>query len=104
MRTLIDITTCMYHTGIATFTDEEVYIAKALLKAGRADLIGIGCDALIPANPPKVALRARMEKANKSLTEGKYVHTIPNQGQAPAPTPARAGYRPARKTARRRPK
>jgi uncharacterized radical SAM protein YgiQ len=122
-----DIATCMYHTGIDPFTGEEVYIAKglrdrklqrallqffkpenyfevreALLKAGRADLIGLGCDALIPANPPKVALRARMEKANKSLTEGKYVHTIPPRVEAPAPP--RAGYRPARKTARRRPK
>jgi uncharacterized radical SAM protein YgiQ len=122
-----DIATCMYHTGIDPFTGEEVYIAKglrdrklqrallqffkpenyfevreALLKAGRADLIGSGCDALIPANPPKVALRARMEKANKSLTEGSYVHTIPAKGQAP--NPPRAGYRPARKTARRRPK
>ncbi len=62
-----DIATCMYHTGIDPFSGEEVYIAKglkdrklqrallqffkpenyfevreALLKAGRADLIGAG--------------------------------------------------------------
>ena len=117
-----DIATCMYHTGLDPFSGEEVYIAKglkdrklqrallqffkpenyfevreALLKAGRGDLIGSGCDALIPANPPRVALKARMEKANQSLGEGKYVHTIP------APTP-KAGYRPKRKTAKRRPR
>ena len=84
-----DIATCMYYTGIDPFTKKPVYIAKhlrdrklqralmqffkpenyfevreALLKAGRPDLIGAGCDGLIPANPPKAALRARMEKAN----------------------------------------
>ncbi len=120
-----DIATCMYHTGIDPFTLEEVHIAKglkdrklqrallqffkpenyfevreALMKAGRQDLIGSGCDALIPANPPRVALRSRMEKANQSLGEGKYVHTIPNGSKSPQ----KAGYRPNRKTARRRPR
>ncbi len=130
-----DIATCMYHTGIDPFTGEEVFTAKhlrdrklqrallqffkpenyfevreALLKAGRSDLIGSGCDALIPANPPKAALRARMEKANRSVTEGQYVHSIPGTNArtkaAPAPlTPVRAtGYRPARKSAKRRPR
>jgi hypothetical protein len=117
-----DIATCMYHTGLDPFTGEEVYIAKgmrdrkmqralmqffkpenyfmvreALLKAGRGDLIGNGCDCLIPSQPPKAALRARMEKANESLGEGKYVHQIPN------PEP-HTGYRPGRKTARRQDK
>ena len=80
-----DIATCMYYTGIDPFTGEQVYTAKALrdrklqrallqffkpenyfevrealMKAGRQDLIGSGCDALIPANPPRVALQARM--------------------------------------------
>jgi hypothetical protein len=119
-----DIATCMYHTGIDPFTGDEVHIAKglkdrklqrallqffkpenyfevreALLKAGRGDLIGSGCDALIPAHPPKVALKSRMEKANQALGEGKYVHTIPNPGPKP---PQKAGYRPNRKSARRR--
>ncbi len=124
-----DIATCMYHTGLDPFTGEEVYTAKhlrdrklqrallqffkpenyfevreALQKAGRQDLIGSGCDALIPANPPKVALQARMAKANKSVTEGRYVHTIPGEPKtADAPRPA-AGYRPHRQTARRRPR
>jgi radical SAM superfamily enzyme YgiQ (UPF0313 family) len=114
-----DIATCMYYTGIDPFTGKEVYIARglrdrkmqralmqffkpenyfmvreALLKAGRGDLIGSGCDCLIPAQPPKAALRARMEKANQSLGEGKYVHQIP--------TPESKGYRPGRKSAQRR--
>src|SRR3954447_799977 len=115
-----DIATCMYYTGIDPFTKKPVTIARgmhdrklqrallqffkpenyfevreALLKAGRADLIGSGCDCLIPANPPKAALRARMAKANREVTEGRYVHTI--DGAKPAPPPS--GYRPKRKTA-----
>jgi hypothetical protein len=68
----------MYYTGIDPFTGEEVATArklgdrklqrallqffkpenyfevrKALLEAGRADLIGGHCDTLIPAHPPK---------------------------------------------------
>ena len=78
------------HTGIDPLTGEEVFTAKhlrdrklqrallqffkpenyfevreALLKAGRSDLIGSGCDALIPANPPKAALRARKERERR---------------------------------------
>ena len=116
-----DIATCIYHTGIDPFTGEEVYTAKhlrdrklqrallqffkpenyfevreALLKADRADLIGSGCDALIPAQPPREATRARMKKANQALGEGKYVHTIQE--------PTGSGYRPGRKSAKRRPR
>jgi hypothetical protein len=69
-------------------------VREALIQAGRADLIGGGCEALIPAQPPKEALTARSQKANQAA-RGDYVHTIPK--------PARLkGYRPARKTARRR--
>jgi uncharacterized radical SAM protein YgiQ len=103
-----DVATCMYYTGINPFTKEEVYIArnlrdrkmqrallqffkpenyfevrKALLEAGRRDLIGTGCDCLIPAQPPKEALKARIEQAND------HVHTIPKQ---------KRGYRPGRKS------
>ncbi len=114
-----DIATCMYYTGIDPFTGQEVYIArqlrdrklqrallqffkpenyfevrKALELAGRQDLIGSGCDALIPAQPPPAALKARREQAN-SAVRGDHVHTVPN--------PARSkGYRPGRKSARRR--
>ena len=68
----------MYYTGIDPFTKQEVYVARnlrdrkmqralmqffkpenwftvreALIEAGRPDLIGNGCDCLIPANPPR---------------------------------------------------
>jgi Domain of unknown function (DUF3362) len=114
-----DIATCIYYTRLDPLTGQEVHVARglrdrkmqrvlmqflkpendfmvreALLKAGRGDLIGNGCDCLIPSQPPKSALRARMENANESLGEGKYVHQIPN----PEPN---TGYRPGRKTARR---
>lgn len=128
-----DIATCMYYTGIDPFTGEPVYTARnlrdrkmqrallqffkpenyfevreALLKAGRGDLIGSGCDALIPAQPPKAALRARMERASRAVSEGAYVHTIDREGgvgrhDSKAARPAAtAGYRPGRKGARRR--
>jgi uncharacterized radical SAM protein YgiQ len=113
-----DVATCMYYTGIDPFTGKEVYIArqlkdrkmqrallqffkpenyfevrKALEQAGRTDLIGGDCDALIPAVPPKEALRARMERANEAV-RGDHVHAIPQPGN-------KKGYRPGRKTARR---
>src|SRR5262249_42599649 len=78
-----DIATALWHTGIDPFTKKEVYVAKglrdrkmqralmqffkpenwftvreALIQAGRQDLIGNGCDCLIPANPPKEAIEA----------------------------------------------
>jgi uncharacterized radical SAM protein YgiQ len=116
-----DIATCMYYTGLDPFTKEQVYIArnlkdrklqrallqffkpenyfevrKALEQAGRKDLIGNGCDALIPAQPPREALRVRRERATQAV-RGDYVHTIPG--------PARGrGYRPGRKLARRQDK
>jgi uncharacterized radical SAM protein YgiQ len=116
-----DIATAIYYTGIDPFTGEEVYVARglrdrkmqrslmqffkpenyflvreALLKAGRADLIGSGCDALIPAQAPKVAIEARRQQANRAA-EKTYVHEIPNPE-------AGKGYRPGRKTARRQDK
>jgi uncharacterized radical SAM protein YgiQ len=132
-----DVATCMYHTGLDPFTGEEVFIAKhlrdrklqrallqffkpenyfevrdALMKAGRADLIGSGCDCLIPSQPPKAAQRARMAKANRAIAEGRYVHQLDRaagadqtsrSGDAPGrPSPAGAGYRPGRSGARRR--
>ena len=76
-----DVATAMYHTGIDPFTRKPVFIAKhlrdrklqralmqffkpenyfevrkALLQAGRSDLIGGGCDALIPAVAPREAI------------------------------------------------
>lgn len=125
-----DVATCMFYTGIDPFTKQKVYVAqhlrdrklqralmqyfkpenyfevrKALEQAGRQDLIGSGCDALIPAHPPKEAFKARMERANRAF-KGEYVHTIPNDRLAAtrsgALTTRNRGYRPGRKTARRR--
>ena len=36
-------------------------VRKALEQVGRTDLIGGGCDCLIPAQPPKESLAARRE-------------------------------------------
>ncbi len=91
MRMASDIATAIHHTGIDPFTGEEAYVAKAmkdrkmqraimqffkpenyftvregLMQAGRADLIGSGCDCLIPAHPPKEAIKARRRQANEA--------------------------------------
>lgn len=101
-----DVATAMYYTGINPFTKEPVYVAqhlrdrklqralmqffkpenyfdvrKALEQAGRQDLIGSGCDALIPATPPREALDKRRSEANKSL-RGEYVHKVPGEGSS----------------------
>jgi radical SAM superfamily enzyme YgiQ (UPF0313 family) len=114
-----DIAACMYHTGIDPFTGKPVYIAKhlgdrklqralmqffkpenyfevrrALEQAGRQDLIGDGCDCLIPARPPKEALDRRRKQANEKLREQTSGDHIRGKG---AP-----GYRPQRTTARKR--
>jgi hypothetical protein len=68
-------------------------VRKALEQTGRTDLISNGCDALIPAQPPKEPLRVRRERANQAM-RGEYVHTVPNPGRS-------RGYQPGRKTARR---
>src|SRR3989440_2056038 len=126
-----DIATAVYYTGIDPFTGEEVYVAKglrdrkmqralmqffkpenyfmvreALLKAGRGDLIGNGCDCLIPSQPPKQAIEARRRQAN-GTAEGDHYHSVANPakgepvGERGLPNP---GYRPGRKTARRQDK
>jgi uncharacterized radical SAM protein YgiQ len=131
-----DIATCMYYTGIDPLTGQEVYIARhlrdrrmqrallqyfkpenyfevrrALIEAGRADLIGNGCDCLIPAHPPPEALQARRERANAALrgeteTPDDHYHTPSNPAKGEKPGERglpRRGYRPGRKTATRRP-
>ena len=117
-----DIATCMFYTGLDPFTKKPVQVAKglrdrklqralmqffkpanyfevreALLQAGRADLIGGGCDALIPTNPPKEALDAKRKRANAALTNADHYHTVPTPGK-------KRGYRPGRKTQTRQPK
>jgi hypothetical protein len=137
-----DIATCMYHTGIDPMTGKEVQVVKALkdrkkqrallqffkpenwfdvraalLEAGRADLIGKGCDALIPSDPPAEALAAKRDKAQRAVT-GDHYHAVANPSKSRgAINPAQSGkggpnsprgqakpkgYRPNRATASRR--
>ncbi len=114
-----DIAACMYYTGLDPFTKKPVHIAKhlrdrmlqrallqffkpenyfevrrALEQAGRQDLIGNGCDCLIPSQPPKAALDRRRRRANVTLgdqIEGDHIRAKPGRG-----------YRPQRKTAVKR--
>ena len=111
----LDIATSMYYTGLDPFTLKPVFIAKALRdrksqralmqffkpenyfevrdalrSVNRMDLIGEGCDCLIPSKPPKEAVDRRREDANKRF-RGEYVHTIPNpKDQSPESTPSTA--------------
>ena len=124
-----DIATCLYWTGIDPFTKKEVHVAKgikdrkmqralmqffkpenwftvreALIEAGRQDLIGNGCDCLIPAQPPKEAIEARRRRAN----DADHYHSVANpaRGEKPGERGARpvkpTGYRPGRKSQQRR--
>ena len=95
-----DVATAMYYTGMDPFTKKPVHVARqlrdrklqralmqffkpenyfevreALRQAGRQDLIGSGCDCLIPATPPREAVEARRTDANTRF-RGDYVHTI----------------------------
>jgi uncharacterized radical SAM protein YgiQ len=122
----MDVATSMYYTGLDPRTLEPVTVAKtmrdrrfqrallqffkpenyfavrqALRAAGRADLIGDGCDALIPAGPPREALEARRQRADHEVRGEAYVHQIPRAQPGP-PRPAGSGYRPHRPGARRR--
>jgi uncharacterized radical SAM protein YgiQ len=97
----LDVATAMYYTGLDPFTKKPVHIAKhlrdrklqralmqffkpenyfevrkALVQAKRTDLIGKGCDSLIPATPPPEALERRRNDANRRF-RGEYVHTVP---------------------------
>ena len=108
----LDVATCMYYTGMDPFTKQPVHISKslkdrkmqralmqffkpenyfevrdALREAGRQDLIGNGCDCLIPAQPPREAIDRRREMAGEQF-RGEYVHRIgqPNRtGQSDRP-------------------
>jgi Domain of unknown function (DUF3362) len=120
----------MYYTGIDPFSKQEVYVARqlrdrklqrallqffkpenyftvreALIQAGRSDLIGAGCDCLISAQPPREALQARRERANDAV-RGDHYHSIANpaKGEKPGERGLNKGYRPGRKTQKRRKK
>jgi uncharacterized radical SAM protein YgiQ len=119
----MDIATCMYYTDIDPMTGKRVHVARhlrdrkfqralmqffkpenyflvrqALIKAGRRDLIGDGCDALIPAQPPRAAVDARRHQANRALRSDDHYHSADRE-QA-----LQAGYRPHRSTRRRKPR
>jgi hypothetical protein len=127
----------MCHTGIDPFTGQEVYIARglrdermqralmqffkpenwftvreALIQAGRQDLIGGGCDCLIPAQPPREAVEARRRRANQAArgeeVDGDHYHTVanPSKGEKPGERGLqqhgqRKGYCPGRKSQQR---
>jgi hypothetical protein len=83
------------------------------LEAGRQDLIGSGCDCLIPANPPKEAIEAKRRQANRAFNGGDgddHYHTVANPAKGEKPGERGAGpvkptgYRPGRKTQKRRKK
>ncbi|MBL9090021.1 MAG: YgiQ family radical SAM protein [Planctomycetaceae bacterium] len=133
-----DIAACMYYTGLDPMTMKPVYTAqhlrdrklqrallqffkpenyfevrKALEQAGRQDLIGDGCDCLIPNRPPKAALDKRRREANAKVSEqreGDHIRggTRPHddrdakQGGANSASGQKAGYRPHRKSHERR--
>jgi hypothetical protein len=81
-------------------------VREALIQAGRQDLIGNGCDCLIPANPPKEAMEARQRRVNEAAHDDHY-HSVANPakgeraGECGLPM---HGYRPGRKTSRRQDK
>ena len=89
------------------FKPENWFIVReALIQSGRQDLIGNGCDCLIPAHPPKEAIQARRQRANEAA-HGDHYHAVANPAKGEKPgergLPNR-GYRPGRKTAHRQDK
>ena len=126
MRRAGDIATALYYAGRDPFTGKEVHVAKslkdrkmqralmqffkpenwftvreALIEAGRADLIGNGCDCLIPAQPPKEAIEARRRRAN----DPDHYHAVANPAVGEKPGERglpNKGYRPGRKSRTRR--
>jgi uncharacterized radical SAM protein YgiQ len=113
----MDVATCMFWTGLDPETMEPVEtvkrlqdrkvqralmqffeprnwftVRKALMDAGRRDLIGSGPQCLIPENPPREALEARRRDASDAT----YVHA------EDAGTSRTVGYRPGRAGHRRK--
>ena len=107
----MDVATCMYYTGLDPMSGESVYVPRggrerrlqkallqffkpenyrdvceALEEADRLDLIGDGPECLIPSRPPRCGAGVPPARATK-----------------PASSRKSAGYRPHRKTAKRRP-
>lgn len=129
----MDVATAMYYTEMDPFTMKPIHVAKkmrerkmqralmqffkpenyfevreALLSVGRKDLIGNGCDCLIPANPPRDAILKRRKKAGKQF--GDFVHQIDKKEDGGKKKSRKSrfqpgqGYRPDRKAAQAKPK
>lgn len=130
----MDVATAMYYTGVDPLTGKPVHVARglrdrrlqrslmqffkpenwflvreALQKAGRLDLVGNGCDALIPSNPPREALEAKRRRAEKEVAGASGdIHRIPagkKKGQGRRRDDRRSrdaskGYRPQRPSGR----
>lgn len=115
----MDVAACMYHTGLDPMTMKPTFVAKhlrdrksqralmqffkpenyfavrrALVEAKRTDLIGDGCDALIPSSPPTAALEDRRRRAQREYSGTDRAH---NRGEKAGP-----GYRPGRSSSSRR--
>jgi len=59
-------------------------VRRALEEAGRQDLIGSGCDCLIPERAPKEALDRKRNEATRAFTEntsGDHIRGGPNKDQ-----------------------
>jgi radical SAM superfamily enzyme YgiQ (UPF0313 family) len=122
----LDVATSMYYTGVDPFSNKPVPIARnlrerklqralmqffkpenyfevrqALREAGRQDLIGPGCDCLIPATPPPEAIERRRNSANARF-QGEYVHQIDGPDQSDAANSSK-GSAPAQRTSRHAP-
>jgi len=126
-----DIAACMYHTGLDPMTREPVKITKglrdrrmqrallqffkpenyfevrrALEQAGRHDLIGSGCDCLIPERPPREALDRKRSEATRAFTEatsGDHIRGGPATGRDGRGGSASRKQRRPRKTVGYRP-
>ncbi len=113
-----DLATAMYYTGRDPETGKEMPVARgmrdrrlqrallqffkpenwfevreALQRAGRTDLMGGGCDALIPARPPREALLRRRARATRDFHDHTHASEMP---AVPGPRPPGPGYRPGR--------
>lgn len=95
--------------------ENDVDVRAALREAGREDLIGNGPDCLIPAKPPLEARRQRRGAGRSDClraaaaghaTEDNFADLAPPPDAPSFRAPSEGtgfGYRPGRKTARRRP-
>jgi hypothetical protein len=111
----------MYHTGLDPMTKQPVTVTKglrdrrmqrallqffkpenyfevrrALEQAGRQDLIGSGCDCLIPAQPPREALDRKRSEATRAFNEQTSGDHIRGGTRKQGRQRRSVGYRPRR--------